>query len=276
MATQEKIIEAVNYIRSTASPTYQSKVPNLASQDEISRIGFVLDEQELTTEFVNGLVNRIIKTMVERKTITNKLAIFKKGSNPLGTDIQDIFTNPAVSEKYELSEAAMSKLLSYKGSDDKIAYYRRNRRDLYTVSIPEVELRAAFVSWTDLGKLIDNKVQSLSNGNNLDEFYYTKNLLSKAVTNSTIRKIKITRPTDETSAKAFVKQVKKVFGKMKFPRSDLNSYGILFPNETPVVTQTDEKRISLIIDVDALAEVDVELLAQAFNIEKANLSRSCC
>lgn len=273
MANKEKIIEAVNYIRQTASPSYQGKVPHLASSDEISRIGFILDEQDLTTEFTNGLVNRIIKTMVETKTLTNKLSIFKKGSNPLGTDIQDIFINPALSEKYELSESAMSKLLSYKGSDDKIAYYRRNRRDLYTVSIPETELRGAFISWDSLGKLIEGKVQSLNNGNTLDEFYYTKNLLSKAVTNSTIRKIKITKPTDEATAKAFVKQVQKIFGKMKFPRSDLNSYGILFPNETPVITQTDEKRICLIIDVDSMSEVNVELLAQAFNMEQTNLRR---
>ena len=128
MANREKIIEAINYIRETASPDYQARVPEMASEDEMSRIGFVLEEQDLTTQFINGLVNRIIKTMVEKQTIKNPLGIFKKGTNPLGTDIQHIFTNPAISKKYELSEASMAKLLSYNGSDDKIAYYRRNRR----------------------------------------------------------------------------------------------------------------------------------------------------
>lgn len=271
MANKEKIIEAVNYIRSNASQNYQSQVPQMASDDEINRIGFILDEQELTSEFTNGLVNRIIKTMVEKKSFKNPLKMFKKGSNPLGTDIQHMFTNPAASEKYELSEEAMAKLLSYKASDDKIVYYRRNRRDLYTVSVPETELRAAFVSWEALGELIDNKVMSLTNGNEIDEFAYTKGLLSKAVSNSTIRKIQIDKPTNNEKAKAFVKQIKKTFGKMKFPRSDLNSYGILFPNETPVVTQTNSERIALITDVDTMAEIDVELLADAFNLEKVDL-----
>lgn len=271
MATTEKIIEAVNYIRSTASADYQARVPNMASDDEISRIGYILDEQDLTTEFINGLVNRIIKTMVEKQTIKNPLGIFKKGTNPLGTDIQHIFTNPAISKKYELSEASMAKLLSYNASDDKIAYYRRNRRDLYEVSVPEDELRAAFVSWDKLGAFIDGKVLSLTNGNELDEYAYTRNMLSKAVTNSTIRKQQISMPTNESTAKAFVKAVKKAFGKMKFPRSDFNSYGILFPNEVPVTTQTNKNRICLLITTDALAEVDVELLAQAFNMEKAQL-----
>lgn len=271
MATVEKVQEAVNLIRTQASPRYQSMVPQIASEDSISKIGFILDEQELTTEFVNGLVNRIIKTMVERKSFKNPLGIFKKGTNPLGTDIQHIATNPAQGKKYELSEAAMAKLLSFNKSDDKVVYYRRNRRDLYEVSVAEDELRAAFVSWEKLGDFIDGKVMSLANGNEIDEFIYTKTMLSKAVTNSTIRKQKIDAPVDNTTAKNFVKAVKKAFGKMKFPRTDYNSYGILYPEETPYTTWTNKNRIALIITTDALAEVDVELLAQAFNMQKAEL-----
>lgn len=269
MATVEKVQEAVNLIRSTASTSYQSAVPLVASEDSIDKIGFILDEQELTTEFINGLVNRIIKTMVERKSFKNPLGIFKKGTNPLGTDIQHMATNPAVAKKYELSEAAMAKLLSFNKSDDKVVYYRRNRRDLYEVSVAEDELRAAFVSWEKLGDFIDGKVMSLTNGNEIDEYIYTKNMLSKAVTNSTIRKQKISAPVDNQTAKDFVKAVKKAFGKMEFPRTDYNSWGILYPKETPYTTWTDKKRIALIITTDALAEVDVELLAQAFNMSKA-------
>lgn len=271
MASVEKIQEAMNYIRSTASQDYQARVPAVASTDSIDKIGFILQEQDLTTQFINGLVNRIIKTMVERKTFKNPLGIFKKGTNPLGTDIQHMFTNPAIGKQYELSEAAMQKLLSYNQSDDKIVYYRRNRRDLYEVSVAEDELRAAFVSWEKLGEFIDGKVLSLTNGNEIDEYAYTKNMLSKAVTNSTIRKQLVTMPTDNETAKDFVKLVKKAFGKFKFPRSDYNSYGILFPNETPVTTFSNKERICLITTTDALAEVDVELLAQAFNMSKAEL-----
>lgn len=272
MASTEKVQAALNLIRNTASPNYQSRVPAIASEDNIDKIGFILEDQDLTTEFVNGLVNRIIKTMVERQTFKNPLGIFKKGTNPLGSDIQNIFTNPAVGKKYELSEASMAKLLSFNESDDKVVYYRRNRRDLYEVSVAEDELRSAFVSWEKLGEFIDNKVLSLTNGNEIDEYAYTKNMLSKAVTNSTIRKKLVQIPTNNDTAKALVKEIKKIFGKFKFPRTDYNSYGILFPNETPVNTFTNKERICLITTTDVLAEVDVELLAQAFNMEKAELS----
>lgn len=272
MASTEKVQAALNLIRNTASPNYQSRVPAIASEDNIDKIGFILEDQDLTTEFVNGLVNRIIKTMVERQTFKNPLGIFKKGTNPLGSDIQNIFTNPAIGKKYELSEASMAKLLSFNESDDKVVYYRRNRRDLYEVSVAEDELRSAFVSWEKLGEFIDNKVLSLTNGNEIDEYAYTKNMLSKAVTNSTIRKKLVQVPTNNDTAKALVKEIKKIFGKFKFPRTDYNSYGILFPNETPVNTFTNKERICLITTTDVLAEVDVELLAQAFNMEKAELS----
>jgi len=271
MASTEKTIAALNYIRQTASSNYQSQVPVMASDDNIDRIGFILEDQDLTTEFVNGLVNRIFKTMVERQSFKNPLGIFKKGTAPLGTDIQNIFTNPAIGKKYELSEASMAKLLSYNESDDKVVYYRRNRRDLYEVSVAEDELRGAFVSIEKLGDFIDAKVMSLTNGNEIDEYAYTRNLLSKAVTNSTIRKIQVTAPTNNQTAKDLVKLIKKTFGKFKFPRNDYNSYGLLFPNETPVTTFTNKDRICFIATTDVFAEIDVELLAQAFNMEKTEV-----
>lgn len=272
MASPEKIREAVNYIRSTASANYQNQVPALASTDTIDKIGFVLQSQDLLTEFTNGLVNRIIKTMVEKKSFKNPLAIFKKGANRLGSDIQHMYTNPAKSKEYNLSEAEMAKLLSYNESDDKIVYYRRNRRDLYEVSVPEDELNAAFVSLEALGDLIENKVRSLTNGNTIDEFYYTKNMLSKAVTNATIQMVEVSNPVDEATAKAFVKTVKKLHGKFLFPSTKYNSYQRLFPNDTPVMTNSEEGSICLIVGVDPLAEIDVELLADAFNMQKAEIS----
>ena len=274
MPTPEKTIASVNYIRQNASANYRGLVPYLPSDASIDRIGFILEQQDLLTEFTNGLVNRIIKTMVERKTFRNPLKIFKKGSNPLGSDIQNIFTNPALGKTYKLNEAEMAKLLSYNESDDKVVYYRRNRRDLYEVSVPESELQSAFVSWDALGNYIDNKVMSLTNGNEIDEYEYIKNLLSRAVTNNTIRKIVVPAPTDNQSAKNFVKVIKKAFGKMKFPRTDYNSYSLMFPNDTPVVTHTNSDRICLITTTDVTAEIDVELLASAFNKDLTDLNKT--
>ena len=58
---------------------------------------------------------------------------------------------------------------------------------------------------------------------------------------------------------------------MKFPSSNYNAYSKMqSADDKPVVTWTDEERIVLLIRADVLAEIDVEVLAAAFNMDKAN------
>ena len=136
-----------NVIRSNASGVYMNTVPSATESNiqSISNILFNDAYQPLLNEFVTNLINRIGLTIVRNKSYDNPLAIFKKGSMPLGTDIQDIFTNPAEAEQYEYSNTAMAKLLTITDPDTHVAYYQRNRKDLYTKTISREGLQGAFV-----------------------------------------------------------------------------------------------------------------------------------
>ena len=266
-------VSIFNYIRENSSSEFRDIVPT-ATSENILTLANILFDQSYTpqlNEFVSNLINRIGYTMVHNKVFSNPLAMFKKGSVPLGTDVQDIFTNPATAEDYEFSNTAMAKLLTITDPDTHVAYYRRNRKDLYTVTVSREGLQGAFVSWGKFEDYISSLVNSLYNGDYIDEFRYTKELIKGAYDNNKAIIETVSAVNSEANAKAFVKAARKLFTKMKFPSTEYNAYSKMSGSDKPVTTWTDEDRIVFLINADVEAEIDVDVLAAAFNMDKAKL-----
>ena len=275
MATGSEVkgIKTFNFIRANSTEAFVNVVP-AATKDNIQTISNILFNdayQPMLNEFVTNLINRIALTIVRNKSFNNPLAIFKKGSVPLGTDIQDIYENPAEAEAYEYSNTAMAKLLTITDPDTHVAYYRRNRKDLYTKTITREGLQGAFVSWEKFEDYISAITTSLYSGNYISEFNYTKQLVDGAYDNGKVIVETVNAVTDASSAKAFVKKARALYSKLKFPSSNYNAYSKFSGAKGTITTWTDENRIVLIVKSDVMAEVDVEVLAAAFNIDSAKL-----
>jgi hypothetical protein len=271
MANLPKGAKVFNVVRADLSKVYMDTLPS-ATADNIQTISNILFNdayQPMLNEFVTTLINRIALTIIRNKSYNNPLAIFKKGSVPLGTDIQDIYENPANAEKYEYSNTAMAKLLTITDPDTHVAYYRRNRQDLYTKTIAREGLQGAFVTWDKFEEYVSQITQSLYSGNYIDEFEYTKSLVDGAYDNGKVIVESVSAVTNEATAKAFVKKCRALYSKLKFPSSDYNAYSKFSGAKGTIKTWTDEDRIVLITTADVLAEVDVEVLARAFNIDNA-------
>ena len=275
MATGSEVkgVKTFNFIRANSTEAFVNVVP-AATKDNIQTISNILFNdayQPMLNEFVTNLINRIALTIVRNKSFNNPLAIFKKGSVPLGTDIQDIYENPAEAEAYEYSNTAMAKLLTITDPDTHVAYYRRNRKDLYTKTITREGLQGAFVSWEKFEDYISAITTSLYSGNYISEFNYTKQLIDGAYDNGKVIVETVNAVTDASSAKAFVKKARALYSKLKFPSSNYNAYSKFSGAKGTITTWTDENRIVLIVKSDVMAEVDVEVLAAAFNIDSAKL-----
>lgn len=265
-------INTMNYIRTNSSKAYQDAVP-VATKTNIQEIGNILLNdayQPMLNEFVNNLINRIALTIVRNKSYDNPLAMFKKGSVPLGTDIQDIYENPANPEPYEYSDVAMQKLLTITDPDTHVAYYKRNRQDLYTKTITREGLQGAFVSWDKFNDFITAITQSLYSGNYISEFDYTKGLIDGAYDNNKVIVEVVNAVQDEASATAFVKKLRALYSKMSFPSTEYNAYSKFSGAKGVIKTWTNKDRICVIVTADIMAEVDVDVLARAFNMDKAD------
>ena len=258
-----------NVVRENASQVFMETVPS-ATEDNIQTISNILFNdayQPMLNEFVSNLINRIGLTIIRNKTFSNPLSILRKGSMPLGTDIQDLYENPAEAEQYELSNTAMAKLLTITDPDTHVAYYRRNRKDLYTKTISRENLQGAFISWEKFESYISAITTSLYSGNYIDEFELTKSLVDGAYDNNKVIVETVNAVTDETSAKAFIKKCRSLFNKMKLPSTQYNAYSKFSGAKGTIKTWTEEDRFVLIVTSDVMAEVDVDVLARAFNIE---------
>lgn len=274
MAGKTGAVNTLNYIRQEASSQYREVVPK-ATIDNIKEIGNILLNdayQPMLNEFVNNLINRIALTRIENKSYSNPLAMFKKGSVPYGSDIQLIYESPAIAEDYEYSNTAMAKLLTITDPDTKVAYLRRNRKDLYTKTIAREGLQGAFESAEAFDDYVSSITQSLYSGNYIDEFKYTKGLIDGAYEEGKVITEVVSAVSDKATAEALVEKCRALYLKMQFPSTDYNAYSKFSSStdETKVTTWTDAERICVITTADVMAKVDVQALASAFNMDKAN------
>lgn len=266
------MVNVLNTILANASEEYQSRVPQ-ATQTNIADVGSaVMSFKSTENEFLSALVNKVAMTIVRNKTFSNPLAVLKKGGVPLGKNIEEIYTNPATGEVFDPTG---SKLLNRNIPDTKAIYHAMNRQGMYKATVSKAQLVQAFKSYQALEQLLNSIVNSIYSGDNLDEFILMKNLLSSAITGGKLKTVDVASVTDTDSAKAFVKAIKTVGQGMEFPSSTYNSYYDINKDtdSNPVITWTPINNQVLILRNDIAVDIDVELLAKAFNVSYTDLKQ---
>lgn len=265
MANTKAILDT---IRANASLEYQQRVP-VAEQTSITAVGDpLLTYTNLANEFISTLVNRIAFTIVRNKVAKNPLKVLKKGTVPLGPDIQEIFTNLAKDQGLDWKG---DKLLTKTTPDVKAIYHRLNREGQYPVTITRPMLQRAFTSEATLQEMMTSIINSLYSGDELDEFILVKNLFASAVSDGKILSASVSHVKDEATGKALVKDIKKASKAMTFASSNFNTYFANKPDSdtgNPVVTWTPVEDQILIIRADVMVDIDVDVLAAAFNMDK--------
>ena len=268
------MINILNTILANASADYQARVP-AATQTNISEVGSaIMNFQATENEFLSALVNKVAMTVVRNKTFANPLAVLKKGGVPLGRNIEEIYTNPATGTAFDPTGA---KLLERSLPDTKAIYHSMNRQGQYKATVSKAQLIQAFTSYQALEKLLNSIVNSIYSGDNLDEFMLMKELFASAITGGKLKTVDtgLTAISDTDGAKTFVKAIKTVGQAMEFPSSNFNSYFDINKDKDakPVITWTPLENQVLILRNDVSVDVDVELLAKAFNVSYTDLKQ---
>lgn len=260
------IVDIINKIHSDASAEYQARVP-LATRDNIATIASpLLTYTLLQNEFLTALINKVALSVIYNKIAKNPLSILKKGSIPLGVDIEEIFTNMASGTVFDPTG---STLLTRVTPDVKTLYHRLNREDQYTVTVSRAQLQKAFTAWSELEKLLESLITTLYSGDTYDEFILMKNLVSTAIIAGEIVTALVTAVTDETTGKALVAAVRNAATYMTFAGSNFNKYSDI-KGGTAVKTWTPREDQILLLRADIATTVDVNVLAAAFNMDKAS------
>lgn len=271
MANMKSILDV---IRANASEEYQTRVPS-AEQSTLDAVGNpILTYASTQNEFLSALIGRIALTVIQNKAMKNPLALLKKGTIPLGSDIQEIFTNMAKDTGFDGTGSA---LLTKTTADVKAIYHRINRKGQYPVTVSKQQLQTAFTSYSELEKLLNSIITAMYSGDMYDEFILMKNLLADAVTDGKVKTASVTHVNNEATGKAFIKAVKNASTGFTFPSSAFNTYFENKPDSDtgePVTTWTPTEDQILIVRADIMNEIDVEVLASAFNMDKMSFLAS--
>lgn len=255
-------VDVLNAIRNNATQEYQNYIPiATANSESIREIGnIMMDYTPLQNEFLNALVNRIGRVILTSKMYSNPLEMFKKGVLEYGETIEDIFVNLAKPFEFD-PEVAESEVFKREIPDVRSAFYTMNYQKFYKSTVTNDQLRQAFLSLDGVTNLIAKIVDAMYTAANYDEFQTTKYMLARNILNGRIKVEGIGQVTD-ANMKNIVSTIKGVSNDLEFLKTDYNVAGV-YNNST-------KSEQYVLVDTKFEAKMSVEVLASAFNMDKAD------
>ena len=254
-------VDILNAIRNSATANYRDYVPAASpDQDSIRQIGAVImNFPALQNEFLSALVNRIGRVLITSKMYSNPWSIFKQGVLDFGETIEEIFVNIAKPFEYDPA-VAENKVFAREIPDVRAAFHILNYQKFYKATIQNEQLRQAFLSWEGITDLISKIVDSMYTGANYDEFQTMKYLLAKHILNGELYASQVAS-VQASNMKSIIGTVKGVSNKFEFMSNKYNLAG--------VATYSKKEDQYIIVNSEFDATMDVEVLASAFNMSKA-------
>ena len=285
--------EILNTIRANASMEYQSRVPEaLGTGGNVSQV--FTQYPSMKNEFLNALTNKIARTLFYSKVFENPLKALHKGMLPYGYSLEQIFVEMAEGkgfwEHWDTSGDAVKDLVGMKKPSIKLLYIERNFALKYKATISDQQLRTAFQEQGGLSRLVEQVVSSIYSKAYFDEFNMMKEILSAhaqakflkydattgkhtkadlsntALPNGKAEAVYVIGEysTQEAKGKAISKAIRTLAGKMAFPTKNYNSANV---NQW-----SERQQLIYITTPEEQAELDVEVLANAFNMDKADVN----
>ena len=261
--------QSLNALREISSEIYHKYVPIIDDTTDISAFANpILDVPVVMNEFVDVLVNKLVYSQFESFTFNNPLRVLEGESIPLGYAGEHVYVNPAKGRGFNVNDFA-GLLFKYE-ADVKVEYHTVNSDLQYPVTISRQQLKKAMTSWDNLASFITSLSNSLYNGCYVDEFRFTKNIISGAYKENRGVIETITAVSNEATAKAFVEKARELFLNFQLPSTKYNAWAKNGGEGRPITTWTRPEDIVLIIRNDIRAKIDVQSLASAFNLSYAD------
>lgn len=251
-------LDILNTIRANASMEYQSLVPEISDVRDIPRVGEVLyGYPNLANQFLSALINRIASVRVKSATFNNAYAMLKKGYLEFGETVEEVFVQIAKAREFS-PEKAEARELKRTIPDVRTAFHTMNYRVEYPITIQNNDLKTAFLSENGVQDLIARIVDAIYTGAEYDEFLLFKYLIIKAVSHGKMYPVAFDATDMSEAAVAFR-------GNSNMITFMSNKY-----NAAGVHTATPRGDQYIFMDANFNAQYDVDVLAAAFNMDKAD------
>lgn len=253
----------LNAIRNNASAEYYNAVPRAEDTTEsIRAVGQAITAfQPRMNEFVSALVNRIARVVVNSKLYSNPWAFAKKGLLEYGETIEEIFVDIADSVPFDPLKAE-TEVFKRNKPNIRSMFHAMNLQTEYPVTISQQQLRQAFLSASGVTDLIARIVNSLYSAANYDEFIMMKYVIAVVADAGGLAFETISAVTNQATAEAAIVKIKENSTLFGFMSDKYTSAGNM--------TFADMGSVYVITTAGFDALTDVDVLAKAFNIDRAN------
>lgn len=253
----------LNVIRQNATAVYQDRIPE-ATAENLHEVGdAILTYEAQANEFVNALVNRIGLVILNNRMATNPLAALKKGRLAVGETIEEVYIDVIKAQTYD-PRAAQDTLFKRHLPNVSSVFHSVDSQLNYPLTISNEQLRKAFMSYDSLDRFIAGLVDSMYKSATLDEFIQMKQLISEWNNNGRFIVEPIAPVTDAASAREAMIKIKAVSDGMTIFNNQMNYAGVW--------TSTPKDEQYLITTPDFNARMDVDVLAAAFHMDKAEFA----
>lgn len=250
-------IDILNVIRQNASYDYQQNVPVVVTSNDIPKVGEVIyGTPAFANQFINALVNRIAIVRTQSATFNNPYSILKKGYLEFGETVEDIFVSIAKAVDFS-AEKASAREFKRTIPDIRSAFHVMNWRVMYPVTIQDEDLKQAFLSMDGVTSLIAKIVDSVYTAAEYDEFLMFKYLLIKSISHGKMKPVALGSTMNDAAI-----EFRGASNILPFISSEYN--------EASVKTNTPKDRQVIFMDARYNAQYDVNVLASAFNMDKAD------
>lgn len=266
--TQVGFNDVMNAIWEDASLGYQERVPELVDDNFKEWATGVLNPANFN-EWADALMNRIGLSVMRNYAWANPMQSLRKGVLEYGEQIQEIYIGLIQGQQWQpkTSAADAGKIFKSEIPETVAVYHRINREVVYEASFNRVALKKAFVTADALERYILTIWERLYTSDELDEYLLMKELIKLNAEKGLLRPITMKpQANGKIDYTDLIEKVKTVAGDFRFISTKYNAMGVA--QHCPL-----DKQVILI--TNALnAAIDVNVLAQAFNLDKAEfLSR---
>lgn len=274
MSTPKTRSQAIfELIRINADDVYRNYVPSLEDSDPIAKVGTpILENPNIFKQF-SQLLGVLMETRVWRDSWQNPLSdMVRSGGSPLGEYSRDVANNPIVPRKYDPTHP--ERVLAYAMTEDKVAYYARNVRELFKVSIAYQDMQGAFSSYDKFDEYVSMKLATMTSGQQISSFNH---IMEAIVTNYNAglfheSPVHITPGTSENYAD-WTTEVKNLVDGFQWPSANYNGYGRLESSNGDFIGYSKPEDIYVIGTISWLNETAVNFLASLFNLSKAEINQ---
>lgn len=208
-------------------------------------------------EFLGSVVEKIGRQEYASRAYQNPLAQFKKGFIENASEIEEIYVARVQGVEQDMEGADTLKRVK---PNVKTQYHKQNYGKCYTATVTDQQVRRGFTSNGGVRKIADEILTQLETGYQYDEYIAMRDNFCDLIADTPSKTV-VADIVDNETAKAFVKQIKKHISEMKFRNTKFAT----------VERNCQSDQLMLVLKVGILAEINVELLAQAFNVDKTDL-----